>query len=66
MIYLDQDQIIIPKINVKEGDTIKFVNQVTKEEYVDVVVVDGFFYIYDSSTNFNGQYDYFIYASNSP
>lgn len=66
MIYLDTENIIVPKVNSVVGDKIKFVNQVTKDEVVCDLSDNDTYYILDSCTNLNGQYDYFIYASNSP
>lgn len=66
MVYLDTEHILIPRINTEVGDQIKFVNQTTKDEVVCELSCEDLFYFVDSCTNMTGQYDYFIYAGNSP
>lgn len=66
MLYLNDDNIIIPKINAVEGDKIKFVNQVTKDVLEADLSLDGNYYVLETNVALTGQYDYFIYAGNSP
>lgn len=62
MIYLDKDTSFIPQINPKEGDTIRFVNQLTKEvTEIGLTYTDGIYYL-DEVPVLSGQYDYYILA----
>jgi hypothetical protein len=64
MIYLDNENIIIPIVNKVIGNRIKFINQVTKAETGTSLSNDGVNYTLDLVPNIVGQFDYIIYDSN--